>query len=413
MVDFFVGVVLAEGKPQRAVSHVVHPADGQQYVAGVKAAGGAGGAGRGAHALGVQQKQQALALNALKAEADVAGQTVRQIAVHRAVGDFGQPCNKPVPHGGYPGHILVDMIAGLLQGRGHTADAGQVLRTGTLAPLLSASLNDVHQGEALADVQRANALGAVELVGGQAEHIDILLLDVNVQVSRRLNRVGVEGNPRFLADGADFRDGKNGADLIVGVHGGDQAGVGADGVLHLLGGDVVSLPDVQIGDLKALLFQLRQGVEHGVVLKGGGNDVFFALLFSPAGGGDDGLVVGLAAAGGEDDLPRLAAQALGHGFPGGVQRLPGPLAHGVQAGGVAVNFVKIGQHGVDRRLAHGRGCRVVSVNLHCSFLQRYLPIKTMGNIPSPTYFVNRQYKIRMPKASPRGECRGKRIATPA
>ena len=43
-----------------------------------------------------------------------------------------------------------------------------------------------------------------------------------------------------------------------------------------------------------------------------------------------------------------------------------PLTHGVQAGGVAVDIVEIGQHGVDGRAAHGRCCRVVSINLHNS-----------------------------------------------
>ena len=71
-------------------------------------------------------------------------------------------------------------------------DAGDVLRTGALAPLLGAALDDARQGDALADVQRADALGAVELVAGQGEHIDVLLLDVDVQMADGLHGVGVE-----------------------------------------------------------------------------------------------------------------------------------------------------------------------------------------------------------------------------
>ena len=223
------------------------------------------------------------------------------------MGNFAQPLDQPVPHGGDSGHVLVHVVAGFLQCSCHAADTGDVLRTRALAPLLRAALDDAYQGEAPADVQRAHALGAVELVAGQAEHIDVLLLDVDVQMADGLNGVGVEGHARFFTDGADLRDGQDGADLVVGVHGGDKTGVGTDGVLYLLGGDVVSLPDVQIGDFKALFFQLRQGVQHGVMLKSGGDDVLFALLLAVAGGGDDGLIVGLAAAGGEDDLPGLAA----------------------------------------------------------------------------------------------------------
>ena len=106
------------------------------------------------------------------------------------------------------------------------------------------------------------------------------------QVSRRLHGVGVEQHALFPADRADLRDGQDGADLVVGVHGGDQAGVRPDGVRHLLGGDGAGGAHRQQLDLKALLLQLFQGVENGVVLKGGGDDVLFALALADAGGGD-------------------------------------------------------------------------------------------------------------------------------
>ena len=66
-------------------------ANGQQHVAGVERTGGAGTAGGRADALRIQKQQQALALNALKAEADIAGQTVHRVAVERTVRDLGQP----------------------------------------------------------------------------------------------------------------------------------------------------------------------------------------------------------------------------------------------------------------------------------------------------------------------------------
>ena len=389
VIHFLVGVVLAQRKPQGAMGHVVNPADGQQHMAGIQRAGGAGGAGGGADPVGIQQKQQALALDALEAEADVARQTVLKVTVDGAVGNLAQAFDEPVPHGGDPGHVLVDVVAGILHGGGHAADAGQILGTGPLAPLLGAALNDIDQREAPADIQGAHALGAVELVSGQAQHVDVLLFDVDFQVADGLNGVGVEGHAGLLADGADFRDGQHGADLVVGVHGGHQAGVGTDGVLHLLGGDVVIVLHIQIGDLKAFLFQLCQGVQHSVVLKGGGDNVLLALARAEAGGGKNRLIVGLAAAGGEDDLSRLTTQALSNGGPGGVQGFLGLLTHGVQGRGVAVDLVQVGQHGVDGHLRSGGGGRVVGVNSHNVFLHRYLPSNSMGNIAPSTYIVNR------------------------
>ena len=348
------------------MGHVVDPADGQQNMAGIQRAGGTCRAGGGADAVSVQQEQQALALDAFEAEVDIAGQPVDKVTVDGTVGNFAQPLNDPIPHGGNPGHIFVNVLAGVLHGGSHTADTGNIFGAGTLAALLSTALDDVHQGEALADIQGAHALGAVELVAGQAQHINVLFLDVDMHMAHRLHRVGVEGHAGFLADRADLRDGQDGADLVVGVHGGDQAGVGTDGVLDLLGGYVVIVFYIQIGDLKAFLLQLGQGVQYGVMLKGGGDDVLFTLARAEPGGGDNGLIVCLAAAGGEDDLSRLTAQTLGHGGPGGFQRFLGILTDRVQGRRIAVDGRQAGQHRVDGDLAWCGGGRVICVNSHSS-----------------------------------------------
>ena len=153
-------------------------------------------------------------------------------------------------------------------------------------------------------------------MAGEGQHIDVLLLHVDVEVSGGLHGVGMEQDTFFPAGRADLRNGQDGADLVVGVHGGDQAGVGTDSVRYLLGGDGADGAHRQQLDLKAFLFQLFQGVENGVMLKGGGDDVLLALALTDAGGGDQSLIVGLAAAGGKGDLTGCAAQTGGHGLPG-------------------------------------------------------------------------------------------------
>ena len=223
------------------------------------------------------------------------------------MGNLAQAGNQLVPHGSHPGHVLVHVVAGILQSSSHAADTGNILRTSPLAPLLGTAFNQVLNGEALADIQGAYALGAVELVAGQAKHVDVLFLDVDVQMAHRLNRIGVEGHARFFANGADFCDGQNGADFIVGVHNCHQAGIFPDGILDLLGGDGMALAHIQVGYLKAFLLQLGQSVQHSVVLKGGGDNVLLILPGAVVGGGTNGLVVCLAAAGGEDNLSGLAA----------------------------------------------------------------------------------------------------------
>ena len=231
-------------------------------------------------------------------------------------------------------------------------------------------------------------------MAGEAQHINVLGLDVDGQVTRRLNGVGVEQNALFPAHGADLLNGQDAADLVVGVHDRHQAGILPDGVGHLPGGDHAVFVDRQQLHLEALLLQLLQGVENGVVLEGGGDDVHLALAAADGGGGKQGLVVGLAAAGGEDDLTGLAVQAPGHGLAALHQQLRRPLAHAVQAGGVAVVLLHGGKHGVQGRPAHPGGGRVICVNSHlyippCFRLELPIGLVCNWSITEINYQVNR------------------------
>ena len=116
-------------------------------------------------------------------------------------------------------------------------------------------------------------------MAGQGEQVDVHGLDVNGQVSGSLHGVGMEQHAVLLADCADFRNGLNGAHFVIGKHNRDQAGIGPDGSFHLLRRHQTFAAHVQKGHLEALLLQALQAVENGVMLKGGGDDVHFPLLF--------------------------------------------------------------------------------------------------------------------------------------
>ena len=346
------------------MGNIVDTADGQQHVAGIQRAGGAGATGGCAHTQSVQVQKQALALDALEAEAYIAGQTIHRVAVEAGVGDLGKTRDQLVPQGGDIGGVLLKVGAGFFQSRSHAADAGDVFRACPLATLLCATVDQVGEQNALAAVQCANALGAVELVGGEAQHIDVLRLHIDGDVTYRLDSVGMEQHALFLTNGADLSDGQHRADLIIGVHAGDQAGILTDSIRNLLGGDVVTLGNIQVSHRKALFFQLLQGVQHRMMLKSGGNDVHFILAATQVGGGNDRLVVGFRTAGGEVDLTGLAAQAGSYLTPGIFQGFLGILTGGVQAAGVCVYIFKISGHGGNGSFAHFRGGRVIGVNHH-------------------------------------------------
>ena len=278
--------------------------------------------------------------------------------------NFGNTVNELVPQGRDLLCVLVHIGAGFRQGCRHGRDAGDVFRAAALAALLRAALDEVREDDAAPRVKHTHALRAVELVRGQAQQIDMHRVHVDLHVARRLHRVGVEQHAAFMADRADCLDRLNGADLVVGEHDGHEAGIIADGLRDLLRRDKSVRVHVQKRYLKALFFQPLQGMQDGVMLKRGGNDVLFALARAEIGGGGNGLIVGLAAAGGEIDLARLGAEAGGHIGPRRLQHLLGLLADGVEARRVAEGVVQVIGHRVDGRLVHSGGCCVIRIDLH-------------------------------------------------
>ncbi len=217
-------------------------------------------------------------------------------------------------------------------------------------------------------------------MGRQAQQVDALGRHVDGQMACGLNRVGVEGDAFLPAQRADFSDGLDGADFIVGKHDGHQGRVGPDGLADILHPDQTVVVDVQQLHLESLLLQALEGVEDGVVFKLAGNDMFLTFFRTGQGRGADGLVVGLAAAGGEVDLRGRGTEAPGDGFTGFGQRLRRRLTEAVGAGGVAVNLIKIRQHSGFGRGTHSRGGCIVSIYSHVnpSFLCGVNPICFLG-----------------------------------
>ena len=106
---------------------------------------------------------------------------------------------------------------------------------------------------------------------------------------------------------------------------------------------------------------MLEGVEHGVVLGGAGDEVFAARSVA-AGEAEDGEVIRFGAAAGEDDLVRAAAEERGELVAGIVERGAGLASGGVDGGGVAVVLLQVGAHGGEHLGGEGCGRVVVEVD---------------------------------------------------
>ena len=240
-----------------------------------------------------------------------------------------------------------------MEGGGEADDGGGVFGAGATSVFLAAADDLGLEWGAGADVEGAGAAGAVELVGGEGEEVYAECVDVNAEVGDGLDGVGVdEGAGVFgadlLGDGGDVVEC---ADLVVGVHDGDEDGVWSDGGGDIGGVDAAVGGGGDEGDVgEGVALELLDGVEDGVVFDGGGDEV---------GGGwrhsslrcreytSEGEGVGFGAAGGEDDFIGGGADVVGDGGAGLVDGAAGVLGFDVDGGGVVPVGGEVGEHGFD------------------------------------------------------------------
>mgnify|MGYP006943196337 CR=1 FL=1 len=122
-------------------------------------------------------------------------------------------------------HVLRHIGAALIQRRRHRGRGGHVARPGAHITLLRAAVHERLHRRAAAAVERADALRSVELMRREREHIHVIAPHVHRDMPDRLHRVRVEHNAPLAAERANVGNGLNGAELIVGVHYADKAGV--------------------------------------------------------------------------------------------------------------------------------------------------------------------------------------------
>ena len=191
-----------------------------------------------------------------------------------------------------------------------------------------------------ANVKNANALGRVELVRGEGEQVDSIALDVDRNFADCLRSIDVEEHAALLGELADFGDGLNHPNFVVGVHDGDEDRFGREGELQIIELDAPVARDRQVSDFAAGLFEMLADVEHGLVL-GDLGDYVAALLTIGLGDAFQRQIDRFGRAAGEDNFARIRADQAGDLRASGFDGLFGfPPKFVVAAGGVAELFPK-------------------------------------------------------------------------
>ena len=201
------------------------------------------------------------------------GSAVDGIAVALDVGHRGQRrVDEAVGERPCPGGFACDAPVGELGGgRAEADDAGDVLDATAASALLRAAHDERREPEPAAYQQRADALGAAELVGGHRAEVGAETDELEVDVADGRARVDVHDDAALACLLDDGGRRLQGADLVVGELDRHQCGVGADRADHLVGVEAPDAVDADLGDREPV--GAPAGVEDRGVLDRRGDDV--------------------------------------------------------------------------------------------------------------------------------------------
>src|SRR5438876_1056326 len=357
----------ADGDAKRTLRELTVETEREQYRGWLGLARGARGPARHREALEVQPHDERLAFRSRDAERGVVRKApCRMTREHRIFDATCDAGNDPVAE-----PRLAPRLARLPLARDAHRDAeadhtGDVLGSGATTLLLSAAGLGRGDASAAPNVERADALRSIELVGVDRYEVDRDLSHVEGEGADALHRVAVEGHPAFAADLADRLDRLDRSDLVVRVHHRDQRGLLVHRFSDRLGVDEAVPIDADHRQTRlAVRRKIPCGIDHRVVLDRGGDEPVAAVLdLEPAA---EREIVGLSASAGEDDLAGMGTDRVCDLLARAVHEGSRCPSLGVDARRIAVRLAKHAGHRLgDFRVDGGRRGVVEIHTLHRS-----------------------------------------------
>jgi len=219
------------------------------------------------------------------------------------------------------------------------------------------------------DIKEADSLRSVQLVPAGAEHIDMTFIHIDRQLAISLYCVRMEQDIVSGRDFTDFLNGLDCANFIIGKHDGNQDSVRPDGFFQLVQLYYTIFVHIYISNFTALLLQIFTGMENGVMLYFGRDDM---LSFGCIGlrSSFQRPVVRFRASGREINFIAGSAQGTGYDILRLAHGLLALRAQGINAAGVPVVLREPGKHGLYHLRRGFRGCRIIQINqfIHYSTL---------------------------------------------
>ncbi len=214
-------------------------------------------------------------------------------------------------------------------------ESGHVFRPGAAIPFVLAAGEDRVDAGAALDPQGARPLGAVELVRGERQEIRAHRPHVHRNLREGLHGVRMKQRATRMRERRELRDRLHGADFVVRVHHRDDGRAVGQRRRQRIGADNPGRVDRKQGSRPASPGEGLEGIEHRLVLDGGGDEVLAARWLQCLGHPPQGEVIRFRPAAREDNLRRIAANQGCHCGPGFVQPRFCHLPEMMDAGGIS------------------------------------------------------------------------------
>ena len=125
--------------------------------------------------------------------------------------------------------VVCELVRGEAGGGAEADDARHVLGPGPQTAFLAGPDDERRERRAPPDVEGADALWAVALVGRDRQQVHAQVVDRDGDLADRLGGVGVDDRPVGPGVGGELGDGHQGAGLVLGEHHGHEGHVIAEG----------------------------------------------------------------------------------------------------------------------------------------------------------------------------------------
>src|SRR5712691_6728726 len=261
--------------------------------------------------------------------------------------------------------LLWPQVLAQLTGFAKAHNAWDIQCTRTEPSLLPTAIDQWPQpdtpGTCFTYIQSPHPLWTVNLMPGERHQVDVQVIDIAGNLAYPLHGIAMEPDIVFAGNGTDSGQRSDSADFAVGVHDGDEHGVGRDGLT-----DIVRIYESKtvyrdIGHFKALFLQRLAAVQHRLVLSGSRNNMAAFVTVGP-GNAFECQVVRLRRTTGKNDLFWLGPDQGRNLLAGSMHRLFGFPAIPVRpARRIAELLGEIRHHGIENTGING--CRGVMIEV--------------------------------------------------